>query len=82
MFFKHPSSAEPWAGTSASLTGEAGQLQEAAEAGRGGNFLWSHSWEKIPALYVCPYSSSVILQDTMGWRGEGRGDLCLAQAFP
>lgn len=25
-------------GTSASLTGEAGQLQEAAEAGRGGDF--------------------------------------------
>lgn len=37
-FLKHPSSAERWMGTSASLASEAGHLQEAAEACRGGNF--------------------------------------------
>lgn len=44
-------------------------------------FLWSHSWAKIPAQHVCPYSRSAILQDAMGWMGGG--EICaLLKPFP
>lgn len=66
MLLKVSFSAEQWAGTSASVTSEAGQLQEDAEAWRRGN---------LPEVTRLGNDSSPVPQDAMS------GSLALLQAF-